>query len=64
MTKIYCSECGALMGEADLECEDDDAVNGICTACAGVSPVTEAGLGDNGHGPQGEIKWGSVHAAT
>lgn len=56
MTKIYCSECGAFIGEADLECEDDDAINGTCTDCAGVSSVAEADLSDNGHGPQGEIK--------
>jgi len=56
MTKIYCSGCGAFIGEVDLEYEDDDAVSGICTICAGVSSTAEADPGDNGHGPQGEIR--------
>ncbi|GAH64749.1 unnamed protein product [marine sediment metagenome] len=51
MTEIYCSECGAFIGEADPECDDDDVVSGTCTVCAGVSSVAEADLSDNGHGP-------------
>lgn len=56
MTKIYCSGCGAFIGETDLECEDDEAVSGVCTGCIGVSSVVEADPGDDGHGPQGETR--------
>ena len=31
MTKIYCSECGRLMGEADLE--EGEPVDATCQSC-------------------------------